>query len=72
MGAIRDEPLRGINELREPTVVPTRVSQRCRRPIVRRRLGSPEWSFSELAEPSSSAFVRVLFTRRRHERERER
>ena len=75
MGARSDESLRGIDKLREPTVVvvavvPVRVSQCRRRTIVRRRLGPPERSFSELAEPST--FVRVPLTRRRHEREKTR
>lgn len=71
MSAISDEPLSGINELREPTVVLVRVSEGCRRPIVRRWLCFPERSFSELAI-ASTAFVTVLFTRCRHQRERER
>lgn len=68
-----DEPLRGIDELREPTVALVRVSQRCRWAIVRRRLASAERSFSELAETAAAAaaaFVRVLFTCRCHEREK--
>jgi len=69
MSAVSDESLCGINEFREPTVVSVRVSQSCRRSIVRRRLGSLEGSFLELAVSSTSVFVTVCFTRRRHRRE---
>lgn len=69
MSAVRDESLCRINEFREPTVVLVRISQSCRRSIVRRRLGSLEGSFSELAVSSTSIFVTVFFTRRRHQRE---
>ena len=65
-----DEPLRGIDELREPTVALVRVSQRCRWAIVRRRLASAERPFSEFAESAvAAAFIRVLFTGWRHKGE---
>ena len=76
MGAGRDEPLRRIDEFREPTTASTRVPKRqsCRirrRTIVRRRLDAPpERLFPELASGSASAFVGLLFvTPRRHGRE---
>lgn len=69
VSAVSDEPLSGINELREPTVVLVRVSEGCRRPIVRRWLCLPERFFSKLAK-ASAAFVTVLVTRCRHLGER--
>lgn len=75
MGARGDKFLRRIDELREPTIKAggARVSEGRRGAIVRRRLRPPEWTLSEFASSSQpSSFVGIPFTRRRHERRRER
>lgn len=51
-----DESVSRINKLRNPTiVVAVRVSECCRRTIVRRRLSFAEGTFTELA--TGSTFV---------------
>lgn len=70
VSAVSDEPVSGIHhQLREPTVVPVRVSEGCwgRRTVVRRRFGPAEEAFAELA--SGSVFVAILVPFRRHRNE---
>lgn len=67
MSAVSDEPLSGIHQLRQPTIVvlPARVSEGRWGPIVRRRLDpAAEGAFPKL--PSCSPFVSLLFLFRRH------
>lgn len=83
VGTGGDEPLRRIDEPREPAIAvivggsyDAMVSQGLWRPIVRSRMGGPpKWPLPELTARTQSPFrsgvARVPFTRRLHERERE-
>jgi len=65
VSAMSDESVSGINKLRNPTVVVgVRVSECCRRTIVRRRLSFAEGTFTELATGSAFVWILVLPFRR--------